>query len=127
MEKQDFGYCGLNCTICKSRFTGIRRQLDELEASFDMVNMKGIAKAIPFMYSKYKGYKKLVHFFKNECPGCRDNGGNPFCSIRKCAKKKGHFTCVDCESDMCKKFKTILKIHTDNEIQNNREVIKNLN
>ena len=127
MEKQDFGYCGLSCTTCKDRFAGIRKQLDDLDAAFDEINMKEVAKAIPFMNSKYKGYQKLAKFFKTECPGCRNGGGNPFCSIRKCAKKKGYSTCVECETDICKKFKTILKVHTDNEIQDNREIIKSLN
>jgi hypothetical protein len=99
----------------------------ELDAAFETVNMEEMAKAIPFMNSKYRGYRKLSDFFSHECPGCRNNGGNPFCGIRKCAKKKGYSTCVECESDLCNKFKSILKVHRDNELQTNRDLIKQAN
>ena len=127
MCKSDFSYCGLNCATCKDKFTTIRNKIKELDAAFEIVNIQEMAKAIPFMNSKYQGYKKLAKFFNNECPGCRDNGGNPFCGIRKCLKKKGYTTCVECSSDLCKKFKSLLHIHKDDEIQNNRELIKRLN
>ncbi|MBU3914156.1 DUF3795 domain-containing protein [bacterium] len=65
----------------------------------------------------------MTAFFSAECPGCRDKGGNPFCRIRKCASKKGYFTCAECES-LCNKFNMLFKIHVDNEIQNNMEQIK---
>lgn len=91
----------------------------------DNVNFDEVAKVIPFMKSKYKGFQKIMKFLNNEeCPGCRNNGGNPFCGIRKCAtKKKNYFTCAECES-LCRKFKMLFKVHTDNEIQNNLEYIK---
>ena len=94
-----------------------------LEEVFETVNIKEITKVIPFMKLKYFGYKKLIAFFSEECPGCRNNGGNPFCSIRKCAIKKGYFTCAECD-DLCKKFNTLFKIHIDNEIQTNIKEIK---
>lgn len=127
MEKSDFSYCGLNCKTCKERFKTIRSRIKELDNAFEVVNIQAMAKAIPFMNSKYHGYRKMADFFNNECPGCRNNGGNPFCGIRKCSKKKGYFTCVECESDLCKKYNSLLKIHKDNEIQNNRELIKQMN
>ena len=126
MNINDFAYCGLNCTTCQQRFADIRGKIKSLHESFETVNMKEVAKAIPFMNSKYKSYEKLLKFFESECPGCRNKGGNPFCGIRKCAQKKGFETCVECETDMCKKFKMILKVHRDNEIQDNRELIKKL-
>ncbi len=125
MKKDDFAYCGLNCVACKERFADIRNKMNDLEAALEKVNIKAMAKAIPFMNSRYKGYKKLIGFFKHECPGCKNNGGNPFCGIRRCSKKKRYFSCVECGSDMCGKFKSILKIHIDNEIQDNREIIRN--
>jgi hypothetical protein len=127
MKKDDYSYCGLNCATCKDRFKNIRNKINELDTAFETVNIKEMARAIPFMNSKYRGYGKMADFFKNECSGCRKGGGNPFCGIRKCSKKKGYFTCVECNSDLCNKFKSLLKIHNDNEIQNNRELIKQLN
>ena len=62
-------------------------------------------------------------FFSEECPGCRNKGGNPFCGIRKCATKRGYFTCAECE-ELCRKFKALFKIHVDDEIQTNIEHIR---
>ncbi len=123
MKKEDSAYCGLNCELCKSKFTDIRQKVSVLEEAFEKVNIKEITKAIPFMKSKYRGYKKLIAFFNEECPGCRNKGGNPFCGIRKCAIKRGYFTCAECD-DLCKKFKMLFKIHSDNEIQTNIKQIK---
>lgn len=123
MEKEDIAYCGLNCELCKSKFTDIREKIKILDEAFEKVNMQEIAKAIPFMRFKYLGYKKLTVFFRKECLGCRNKGGNPFCWIRKCATKKGYFTCAECD-DLCKKFKLLFKIHVDDEIQTNIKQIK---
>ncbi len=123
MNKEDIAYCGLDCELCKSKFTDIREKTKILDEAFEKVNMKEIAKAIPFMKFKYWGYKKLTAFFSEECPGCRNKGGNPFCSIRKCAMKRDYFTCAECD-DLCVKFKTLFKIHVDNEIQHNIKQIK---
>ena len=54
--------------------------------------MKEISNSIPFMKFKYWGYKKIANFFSEECPGCRNKCGDPFCGIRKCAIKKIYFT-----------------------------------
>ena len=123
MNKEDIAYCGLDCELCKSKFADIRQKIRILDEAFEKVNMKEMAKAIPFMKFKYWGYKKLTAFFNKECSGCRNKGGNPFCGIRKCATKKDYFTCAEC-GDLCKKFKPLFKIHTDNEIQTNIKQIK---
>jgi hypothetical protein len=123
MNKEDIAYCGLDCALCKSKFADIREKVGALDDAFDKVNIKEVVKVIPFMRFKYRGYKKLTGFFSTECPGCRDKGGNPFCGIRKCAAKRGYFTCAECD-DLCKKFKTLFKIHDDNEIQENIKEIK---
>jgi len=123
MNKEYIAYCGLDCELCKSKFADIRQKIKILDEAFVKVNMKEIAKAIPFMKFKYWGYKKLTAFLSEECPGCRHKGGNPFCSIRKCAIKKEYFTCAECD-DLCKKFKALFKIHNDDEIQTNIKEIK---
>jgi hypothetical protein len=123
MYKEDIAYCGLDCELCKSKFKDIREKIRILDEAFEKVNMKEIANAIPFMKFKYRGYRKLTDFFSKECLGCRNKGGNPFCGIRKCATKKGYFTCAECD-DLCKKFKTLFKVHVDNEIQTNIKQIK---
>lgn len=125
MVKSDIAYCGLNCSACKSKFATIKEKAGELKAAMDSVNFDEVAKVIPFMKFKYKGFQKIMTFLNNEeCPGCRNNGGNPFCGIRKCAsKKKGYYTCAECES-LCKKFNVLFRVHTDNEIQENIAAIQ---
>ena len=46
---------------------------------------------------------------KNGCPGCRQGGGNGFCGIRKCAKKKGVELCADCEEFPCHRIEGLAK------------------
>jgi hypothetical protein len=124
MDQAEFAYCGLNCTECQRRFADIRSRERDLEAAFEKVNIKEMARAIPFMNSHYRGYKKLMSFFRKECPGCRNKGGNPFCGIRRCASKRRYYTCAECSTALCKKFKSLFKIHSDNEIQHNIRQIK---
>jgi hypothetical protein len=124
MKKEDIAYCGLSCARCKSNFAEIRQKMKDLEGAFEKVNIKEMAKVIPFMKSKYRGYKKLIAFFSSECPGCRSNGGNPFCAIRKHNKKRNRFSCAECSAAPCSRFKSLFAIHNDNEIQNNLKQIK---
>jgi len=124
MNKDELAYCGLSCTRCKSKFAEVRNKMNELDIVFKKVNMQEMARVIPFMNSKYKGYKKLVSFFSQECPSCRNKGGNPFCGIRKCALKKKYATCAECSTGFCSKFKPLFKIHDDGEIQNTIKKLK---
>ena len=110
-------YCGLDCDKCREKWAEIRKNANSLDEKLKNINFEEIVKTIPFFKLKYNGYLKTIKFFTQECPGCRNNGGNPFCGIRKCAIKKGFTTCAECEK-ICKKFKPLLKIHNDNEIQN---------
>ena len=125
MTHDDMAYCGLNCETCQRNFADIRQQIARLDDAFEKVNVKAMVKAIPLMTFKYWGYRKLTTFFNNACPGCRNNGGNPFCGIRKCATKKGYFTCAECH-DLCKKFDSLFKIHTDREVQTNIEQLREI-
>ena len=38
------------------------------------------------------------------CPGCRQNGGNPSCEIRRCAREKEIILCPLCSDYPCSKF-----------------------
>ncbi|MCD4651445.1 MAG: DUF3795 domain-containing protein [Candidatus Cloacimonetes bacterium] len=123
MEKESIAYCGLNCERCQHNFADIRDKANALVEAMNKVNFSEVAKVIPFMNSKYKNFMKIIKFLNSECPGCREGGGNPFCGIRKCAKKKEYFTCAECKQ-FCKRFNMLFRVHTDNEIQNNIEQIK---
>lgn len=123
MDKMDIAFCGLNCKTCQERFADVRAKGAELDEALANVNFEEIAKLIPFMKGKYKGHQKMMAFLNHECSGCRNKGGNPMCGIRKCAKKKGYFTCAECDS-LCKRFKPLCKVHTDHEIQDNIAAIQ---
>jgi len=125
--KNDIAYCGLNCKLCREKYKEIREIATLLQEKMDKVNFSEVAKAIPLMKRKYKGYLKSMEFFKGECPGCRNKGGNPFCGIRKCATKNGYFTCAECETKYpCKKFNMLFRVHIDDEIQTSIENIRNV-
>jgi hypothetical protein len=124
MVKEDVSHCGLNCKKCKEKFGKIKKLGLELEIAMEEVNFKEVAKVIPMMKSKYKKHKKFMEFFKNDCPGCRKGGGNPFCAIRKCNTKKNYFTCAECGKGLCSRYKMLFKVHIDNEIQDNIKAIR---
>jgi len=43
------------------------------------------------------------------CPGCRQDGGPPFCTIRKCARGRGIDVCVFCSEYPCKRILGVAK------------------
>jgi hypothetical protein len=120
---REIARCGLDCTACKARLDVIRKSVTQLNEAFAAANVAEVSKEIPFMRFNYRGYKKITEFFSAPCPGCHQKGGNPFCGIRKCAQKRGYETCAECDS-LCKKFKPLLRIHTDGEVQRNIEAIR---
>ncbi len=120
---KEIAFCGLDCTACQGRMDVIRDRAAALNEAFEAANIAEISKEIPFMRFHYRGYKKITEFFSTPCPGCRQGGGNPFCSIRRCAKKRGYETCAECE-ELCRRFKPLFRIHRDGEIQRNIEEIR---
>lgn len=127
MKTSDFAYCGLNCELCKTRSRKIREKAIELQDAMDEMNFAEVSRVIPFMHGKYRNHVKLMKFFtENECPGCRENGGNPFCAIRKCADKRGYTTCAEC-GKLCKKFDMLFRVHKDGELQRNISILQEKN
>ena len=122
---REMAYCGLDCALCKQRMDLIRERVGLLNEAFAAANIAEVSREIPFMRFHYRGYKKLTDFFSTPCPGCREGGGNPFCGIRKCAKKRQYQTCAEC-SDLCNRFKPLFRIHQDGEIQRNISELKKL-
>jgi len=53
----------------------------------------------------------LVKLF-GDCPGCLQDGGDPNCKVRSCAKQKGYRTCAECnEAETCKLLAPYRKGH----------------
>ncbi|MGQ9707353.1 MAG: DUF3795 domain-containing protein [bacterium] len=62
-----------------------------------------------FWGKEVAGFKEFWRFLnglvKETCPGCRQEGGPPFCGIRKCAQGKGVEVCVFCPDWPCERIK----------------------
>jgi len=110
------GYCGLYCDACRIRqgiikeaVNGLRDILDSY--GFDKI-MPGLANWEP-SFKHYDEFKQvmdgLVKMF-GYCAGCFENGGDPNCKVRLCARQKGYRTCTECEeSQSCQKLKPYRK------------------
>ncbi len=99
------GCCGIYCGACpfyRSEISDLAKRLkDALNAEkFNRI-------AVPFEWvGEYREFKKWLNFLaRAKCEGCQTGGGNPFCSIRKCCRKKGIISCAECDEFPCdKKF-----------------------
>ena len=100
-------YCGLYCGLCAQRGR-IPKEADVLRESIAKEGYEAWGKEIP-------GFNKFWKFLTNlcdpekACPGCRQGGGPPFCSIRKCARECKVNICVFCENYPCERIETLAK------------------
>ncbi|MBO8181239.1 MAG: DUF3795 domain-containing protein [Archaeoglobus sp.] len=99
------GCCGIYCGACpfyRSKIPDLAKMLK------DALNAEKFNKiAVPFEWvGEYREFKKWLNFLaRAKCEGCQAGGGNPFCSIRKCCRKKGFVSCAECDEFPCdKKF-----------------------
>jgi len=98
-------YCGLYCRLCGLR-NRIPRQARFLRESMQKEGYESWGKNIPGFHEFWKFMENLCDPEK-ACPGCRRNGGPPFCSIRKCARKRKIDLCVFCKQYPCKRIFSI--------------------
>jgi len=102
------GYCGLYCNACGIRQQKIKGAVDNLRG---IVATYGFDKIMPELANwepSFKHYKEfdqvmdgLVKLF-GDCPSCLQDGGDPNCKVRSCAKQKGYRTCAECnEAENC--------------------------
>jgi hypothetical protein len=105
------GYCGLYCDACRIRQGKIKEAVYNLR---DTIASYGFDKIMPDLanwepsFKNYDGFKQvmdgLVRMF-GYCAGCLENGGDPNCKVRLCAKQKGYRTCTECgEAQSCQKL-----------------------
>ena len=102
------GYCGLYCNACGIRQEKIKTAVNNLRNviaayGFDKI-MPQLAKWEP-SFKHYNEFNQvmngLVKMF-GDCPGCLQDGGDPDCKVRSCAKQKGYRTCAECnEAETC--------------------------
>ena len=100
-------YCGLYCDLCAQRGR-IPHQANVLRESMVKEGYEFWGKEVP-------GFNKFWKFLNNlcdpekACPGCRQGGGPPFCSIRKCARERKVDICIFCEDYPCNRILAIAK------------------
>jgi len=100
-------YCGLFCELCAQR-ERIPRQADALRQSMAKEGYDSWGKEIPGFSEFWKFLTNLCEP-DNSCAGCRQGGGNPFCSIRKCALERKIDICVFCREYPCKRVQALAK------------------
>ncbi|MGD8506646.1 MAG: DUF3795 domain-containing protein [Candidatus Bathyarchaeota archaeon] len=102
------GYCGLYCNACGIRQEKIKAAVSNLR---NIIAAYGFDKIMPDLtkwepsFEHYDEFDQvmngLVKLFGG-CPGCLQEGGDPNCKVRSCAKQKGYRTCAECsEADTC--------------------------
>lgn len=132
MGKEDnaIAYCGLDCADCFSRKGEIA---DLAKALRKKLREEKFAKMAPGLSKFFKTfqdydacYEVLGAMVKLRCGhSCRDGGGNPFCKVRACCKKKEIEGCWECaEFETCEKPDFLEPIHGDIHRKNVRKMMK---
>lgn len=100
-------YCGLYCGLCAER-ARIPARATSLRESMAREGWDSWGTHVP-------GFTDFWSFLENLCdpdkccPGCRQGGGPPFCSIRKCAEEREIDTCPFCGEFPCERIQAIAK------------------
>ena len=96
--------CGIYCGACE-RFLGKSRELSkELYRIINGFNIVDVAPIV--MGIEQERIKNFLNILKemsqaDKCPGCLNEGGNPGCPVKVCAKKLGYLTCAECDKMPC--------------------------
>jgi hypothetical protein len=98
-------YCGLYCALCAQRGR-IPSQAQALRESMVKEGYEFWGKEIP-EFNEFWGFLTNLSQPDTSCPGCRQGGGPPFCTIRKCAREKGLEICVECDEYPCRRIHAI--------------------
>ena len=110
-------YCGLYCGLCAQR-SRIPREASHLKESMVKEGYEFWGKELP----KFKDFWTFLTDLSNpekSCPGCRQDGGPPFCSIRKCARKNKLDVCVFCKEYPCRRLLGIAKGYPNRRCKKN--------
>jgi len=110
------GYCGIYCDACRIRQGIIKEAVNNLRDIIDSYSFDKIMPELANWEPSFKHYDEfkqvmdgLVKMF-GYCAGCFENGGDPNCKVRLCAKQKGYRTCTECgEAQTCQKLKPYRK------------------
>lgn len=119
-------YCGLCCKDCFSyqgKIADLARDLRKELRDHKFDKTAGVLGGFSFfkVFKKYKDcYEVLGGLVRLRCKKpCREGGGNPFCAMKKCTKKKKIQGCWECELfESCKKMDFLRGNHGVAHIKN---------
>ena len=100
-------YCGLYCELCANRGR-IPQQAKALKESMFKEGYDKWGSPIPAFNDFWKFLSYLCDP-NTGCPGCRQGGGPPECTIRKCALEKKIDVCIFCRDYPCKRVLGLAK------------------
>jgi len=122
-DKKLIAYCELDCSQCFGYTRTIPEAAKNLRRVMRQERMKVAWLVMPFL-GDYDSFKKsLDRLASLGCKSCRENGGNPWCKIRKCCQKKGYESCAECDQfETCDKLKFLETYHKNEHIKNLRRL-----
>ena len=100
-------YCGLYCGLCAERCR-ISKQALTLRESMSKEGYEHWGVELPG-FTGFWSFLSGICDSDKACPECRQDGGPPFCGIRKCARKRQIDVCVFCEDYPCSRIQEIAK------------------
>jgi len=100
-------YCGLYCGLCAERCR-IPKQARTLRESMSKEGYEHWGGEMPG-FAEFWSFLSGICDPDKACPGCRQDGGPPFCGIRKCARKRQIDVCAFCEDYPCSRIQEIAK------------------
>ncbi|MBC7170213.1 DUF3795 domain-containing protein [Candidatus Bipolaricaulota bacterium] len=92
-------YCGLYCGLCSAR-SRIPAQATALRETIVKEGYDDWGQELP-NFREFRAFLDHLCDPDRSCPGCRAEGGPPFCGIRKCARKRGVEICPQCPDYPC--------------------------
>ena len=133
MSEQDVnlvGYCGLYCGDCfyyKGEIADLARDLRKKlrENKFSQASQV-LTKYLKDFQNYEECYKVLGAMVSLRCKrGCRNGGGDPWCKVRACCRKKSIMGCWECRDfETCSKPDFLKPIHGDATIRNVKKIRK---
>jgi len=106
MKTETLGYCGARCPKCFAYRKNVSEAAKALRRELRAEKLKESWKEFPFL-ADYASFKKsLDGLAMLRCSKmCRGGGGNPWCKIRRCARKRELAGCWECgEAGECSKL-----------------------
>ena len=92
-------YCGLYCGLCTARGR-TAQQAKTLRETMRKDGYEHWGAELP-NFNEFWAFLSDLSDPDKTCPGCRQDGGPPFCGIRKCARRKGVDICAFCDEFPC--------------------------